>query len=146
MQTGILCVGALCQGQGGICLTGANLIAIHTHRCIKRSPLPSPRRAGWITVLPHDFHAGPISQSATVNAKGVLTEHYIQSLYSLIKGVSIWRADVCVYFPLHRHTSACCWESADSFLRVIIKDDCVSRPPLPSDPNRPLLTGVPLGS
>lgn len=39
---------------------------------------------------PHDIHPSPISQSAAVNAKDVLTEHYIQSLCSTaIKDVSI---------------------------------------------------------
>lgn len=41
----------------GIHVTGANSIDKHSHRCIKRSPLPSPYLAVWITILPHDIHA-----------------------------------------------------------------------------------------
>lgn len=130
------------EGEREISLTRANSIDIHTLRCINRSPLPSPYQTVWITILPHDIHARPISQPAAVNAKDVLTERYIQSHCSAIKDVSIWRGHVCVRF----HTSVCCSGSAGGFLKVIIKDDCVSRPPLPSDPNRPLLTGVPPGS
>lgn len=87
----------------GIHVTGSNSIDIHSHRCIKRSPLPSPYLVVWITVRPHDIHASPISQPAAVNAKDVLTEHYIQSLCSTaIKDVSIWRDHVCVcvHLPL----------------------------------------------
>lgn len=51
-----------CEGESEISLTGANSIDIHTLRCINRSPLPSPYQAVWITILPHDIHARPISQ------------------------------------------------------------------------------------
>lgn len=55
---------------------------------------------------------------------------------------------VCGHAHGSTHTRTHKWlsGSADSFLKVIIKDDCVSQPDLPSDPNRPLLTGVTSGS
>lgn len=134
---------------GRIHVTGSNWIGRRSYRCIKRSPLLLPYLAIWITGLPYDFHARPVSQPAAVNAKDVLTGRYSQSLCStVIKDVSIWRGRVCVCVRLLLSSRVSVWrsKSRDSFLKVIIKDDCVSRPPLPSDPNRPLLTGVSLGS
>lgn len=96
----------LFQGQVGSMCRGPNSIDVHSHRCIKRSPY----LAVWITILPHDIHATPISQPAAVNAKDVLTERYIQSLCSTaIKDVSIWRGRVCVCvrvcLSVHTHPS-----------------------------------------
>lgn len=56
------------QGHEGS-IWRANLIDIHTQRCIKRSLLPSSYH-----ILPCDIYAEPMSQSSAVTAKAVLTE------------------------------------------------------------------------
>lgn len=125
----------------GVMMTG------HSYRCIKRSPLPS--LSSSMTYLYCDIHAASISRATPANAKDVLTEHYIPSLCALDSNdISISRECLwaCTWIHTHTRTHKWCPGSADSFLKVIIKDDCVSQPDLPSDPNRPLLTGVTSGS